>query len=69
MKYTGLLLFPDLHAACAAIAPLRNAGAAALELMDRASLRSVEDKPGIPSEIKAFLLLQRRSWSNFRLLT
>ncbi len=52
VKYTGLLLFPDLHAACAAIAPLRNAGAAALELMDRASLRSVEDKPGIPSEIK-----------------
>ena len=53
VKYTGLLLFPDLHAACAAIAPLRDAGAAALELMDRASLRSVEDKPGIPTEIRA----------------
>ncbi len=52
VKYTGLLLFADLHAACAAIAPLREAGAAALELMDRASLRSVEDKPGIPSEIR-----------------
>jgi len=52
VKYTGLLLFPDLHAACAAIAPLREAGAAALELMDRASLRSVETKPGIPSEIR-----------------
>jgi D-lactate dehydrogenase len=52
VKYTGLLLFPDLHAACAAIAPLREAGAAALELMDRASLRSVEDKPGIPPEIR-----------------
>ncbi len=52
VKYTGLLLFPDLHAACAAITPLRNAGAAALELMDRASLRSVETKPGIPPEIR-----------------
>ena len=53
VKYTGLLLFPNLHAACEAIAPLREAGAAALELMDRASLRSVEDKPGIPAEIRA----------------
>lgn len=52
VKYTGLLLFPGIHAACAAIAPLRGAGAAALELMDRASLRSVESKPGIPEEIQ-----------------
>jgi D-lactate dehydrogenase len=52
VKYTGLLLFPDLHAACAAIQPLRDAGAAALELMDRASLRSVEEKPGIPPAIR-----------------
>jgi D-lactate dehydrogenase len=52
VKYTGLLLFPDLHAACEAISPLRDAGAAALELMDRASLRSVENKPGIPAEIR-----------------
>lgn len=52
VKYTGLLLFPDLHAACEAISPLRDAGAAALELMDRASLRSVENKPGIPAEIQ-----------------
>ena len=27
VKYTGLLLFPNLHAACAAIVPLRDAGA------------------------------------------
>ena len=52
VKYTGLLLFPDLYAACAAIVPLRDAGAAALELMDRKSLRSVEDQPGIPASIK-----------------
>ncbi len=52
VKYTGLLLFPDLYAACAAIVPLRDAGAKALELMDRASLRSVEDQPGIPPSMK-----------------
>ncbi len=52
VKYTGLLLFPTVHAACAAIAPLRDAGAKALELMDRASLRSVETQPGIPPSIK-----------------
>ncbi len=52
VKYTGLLLFPTIHAACAAIAPLREADAKALELMDRASLRSVEDQQGIPPSIK-----------------
>ncbi len=52
VKYTGLLLFPTVHAACAAITPLRDAGAKALELMDRASLRSVETHPGIPPSIK-----------------
>ena len=52
VKYTGLLLFPSVHAACAAIAPLRDADAKALELMDRASLRSVQDQPGIPPNIK-----------------
>ena len=52
VKVTGFLLFPDIHAACAAIIPLRDAGAAALELLDRASLRSVENQPGIPPNIK-----------------
>ena len=53
VKVTGLLQFPDLHRACAAIAPLREAGAAALELLDRASLRSVQDQPGVPDGIRA----------------
>ncbi|MGA2992656.1 MAG: FAD-binding and (Fe-S)-binding domain-containing protein [Candidatus Korobacteraceae bacterium] len=52
VKYTGLLLFADLYAACAAIVPLREAGAKALELMDRASLRSVEDQAGTPESIR-----------------
>jgi D-lactate dehydrogenase len=53
VKVTGFLLFPNLHAACAAIVPLRDAGAAALELLDRAALRSVEHQPGIPPIIKS----------------
>ncbi len=53
VKVTAFLQFPDLHAACAAIIPLRDAGAAALELLDRASLKSVENQPGIPPTIKS----------------
>jgi len=48
-RITGLLVFPDVHAAGAAVVPLRDAGATAIELMDRASMRSVEHKPGVPS--------------------
>src|SRR5271157_4163528 len=51
VKYTGLLLFPDLYAAADSIVPLRQAGAKALEIMDRASLRSVQNQPGIPASI------------------
>ena len=52
LKHTGLLFFPDVPQACAAIAALRASGARALELMDRASLRSIEDKPGVPPRIR-----------------
>lgn len=53
VKRTGLLLFANLHAACASIPALRDAGAEALELMDRASLRSVEAQPGVPATIRS----------------
>jgi D-lactate dehydrogenase len=51
LKYTGLLVFPSLHSACGTIVTLREAGAATIELMDRASLRSVEMKPGMPADL------------------
>ena len=51
-KSAALLLFPDLFAAAAAVMPLKEAGGEALELMDRASLRSVENEPGMPPELK-----------------
>ena len=53
VRYTGLLLFPDLFAAAASIVPLRGAGAKALEIMDRAALRSVETQAGIPASIRS----------------
>jgi D-lactate dehydrogenase len=53
VKYTGLLFFPTVREACAAIVPLRDAGAAAIEVMDRAALRSVEREPGLPSSLSS----------------
>ena len=51
LRYTGLLLFPTIREACDGIGPLRDRGAAAVEVMDRAALRSVERQPGIPASI------------------
>ncbi|MES2419113.1 MAG: FAD-binding and (Fe-S)-binding domain-containing protein [Bacteroidota bacterium] len=52
VKSTALLYFPDIYAACKAIVPLSNSGAEAVELMDRASLRSIELIKGVPAIIK-----------------
>jgi D-lactate dehydrogenase len=51
-KSTALLYFPDIYSACKAIVPLTESGAAAVELMDRASLRSVAHIEGLPAIIK-----------------
>ena len=51
-KTTALLYFPDISAACKAILPLKESGAAMVELMDRASLRAVEHLPGMDPLIK-----------------
>ncbi len=53
VKYTGLLLFPNVETAAAAVVPLVESGAAAIELMDRAAMRSVEKMPGVPPYIAA----------------
>ncbi|MCU0336249.1 MAG: FAD-binding oxidoreductase [Sediminibacterium sp.] len=49
---TALLFFNTISDACNAILPLKESGADVLELMDRASLRSVEDLKGLPSYFK-----------------
>jgi len=46
-KYTALLFFETVQNAAAAIFPLRESGARAAEILDRAALRSVEAVPGV----------------------
>lgn len=52
-KATSLILFPDTKAACQAVLILKQMNADAVEFMDRASLRSVEGKEGMPDYIAA----------------
>ena len=51
-KSTALLFFKDIRSATETVAALQKAGVQALELMDRAALRSVQDDPEMPEEIK-----------------
>jgi len=51
-KYTGMLYFDSVRDAAAAIFPLRESGARAAEIMDRAALRSVEANPGVPPVLR-----------------
>jgi D-lactate dehydrogenase len=50
-KYTGLLYFQDVQSAGRAIPILAKSGARALEIMDRAALRSIENLEGAPAEL------------------
>ena len=51
-RYTGQLYFKNLQDAAASIIPIRESGARAVEIMDRAALRSVENNPGVPSILR-----------------
>ncbi|KPP99415.1 FAD-binding and (Fe-S)-binding domain-containing protein [Marinobacter sp. HL-58] len=50
-KATGLLVFTNADSCCRAAALLRSQPVDAVELLDRRSLRSVQDKPGLPEWI------------------
>ena len=52
-RLTSFMIFPDMYAACAAVKPFVDQGAAAVELTDRASLRAVQGEPGVPDRWKA----------------
>ena len=52
-KASALILFNDLKTACTAVSALKSTPVAAVELMDRASLRSVENESGLPAAIKS----------------
>ncbi len=51
-KASALIIFPDIGSACHAVMQLDRSIVSATELMDRISLRSVEEKPGIPAYLK-----------------
>ncbi|GHC39074.1 FAD-binding and (Fe-S)-binding domain-containing protein [Aidingimonas halophila] len=51
-KAAALALFPDMATTCQATIALKRAPVSAVELMDRAALRSVQDKPGMPEVLK-----------------
>jgi D-lactate dehydrogenase len=47
-RYTGQLYFRNLQDAASAILPIKESGARAAEIMDRAALRSVQGLPDVP---------------------
>jgi D-lactate dehydrogenase len=51
-KASALVFFPDIETACRAVIRLKPHPVSAVELLDRPSLRSVQDKPGLPSIIR-----------------
>jgi len=66
-KASALIIFPGIKEACMAATVLRSQPVAAVELMDRAALRSVENKPAVPDFLKilsagaAALLVETRA--------
>ncbi|HKY54310.1 MAG TPA: FAD-binding and (Fe-S)-binding domain-containing protein, partial [Anaerolineales bacterium] len=48
-RYTGQLYFKNLKDAASAITPIKESGARAAEIMDRAALRSVQHYPDVPA--------------------
>ena len=51
-KASALILFENLRDACKAVFVLKKQAVDAVEIMDRAALRSVEDKVGMPEHLK-----------------
>ncbi|MBD1553786.1 FAD-binding and (Fe-S)-binding domain-containing protein [Pseudomonas typographi] len=51
-KATALIVFPDVATCCNAVTVLTQQPVAAVELLDRRSLRSVQNKPGMPAFVQ-----------------
>jgi len=66
-KASALVFFNSVRTTCEAVALLKPTPVAAVELMDRAGLRSIENKPGMPELIRclpedaAALLIETRA--------
>jgi D-lactate dehydrogenase len=72
-KASALLVFPDVHSCCLAVTVLKSQPVSAVELLDRRSLRSVENKAGMPEWVKELsantcaLLIESRAASQTQL--
>lgn len=72
-KATSLVIFKNIQDACTAVSILKQLPVDAAELMDRYSIRSVENKNGMPEYLKeldnqsASLLIETKAESDFQL--
>ncbi|MHC5352450.1 FAD-binding and (Fe-S)-binding domain-containing protein [Metapseudomonas furukawaii] len=68
-KASALIVFPDVESCCKAVTLLKTQPVSAVELLDRRSLRSVQEKPGMPEWVKGLsatacaLLIESRAAS------
>ncbi|QPG63797.1 FAD-binding oxidoreductase [Pseudomonas sp. BIGb0427] len=51
-KASALIVFADVETCCNAVTVLKSQPVSAVELLDRRSLRSVQDKPGMPAFVQ-----------------
>lgn len=69
-KASALIVFPDVETCCNAVSVLKSQPVSAVELLDRRSLRSVQDKPGMPAFVRELsnnacaLLIESRAASS-----
>jgi D-lactate dehydrogenase len=72
-KASALVFFPDIETACRAVMRLKPLPVSAVELLDRPSLRSVQEKAGLPASIRMLdanataLLIEVRAEDDARL--
>lgn len=72
-KASALIVFPDVETCCNAVTVLKTQPVAAVELLDRRSMRSVQDKPGMPAFVRELsanacaLLIEARAASRLLL--
>ncbi len=68
-RASSLMIFPDMEKACGVVSRLKSAPVSAVELMDRAGLRSVQDQAGMPDYLRTLspsasaLLVETRALS------
>src|SRR5690606_34756087 len=68
-KASAFVVFPDVESCCQAVTVLKRQPVSAVELLDRRSLRSVQDQPGMPEWVSGLsanacaLLIESRAAS------